>query len=307
MEKMKIQFRRVFLLLAILTPQFVAAQKSVPFSQYMANGLMINPAYAGTGEALSLTASNRKQWAGMEGGASTQTFNGHALLREQGIGFGVSIVNDKIGIHKDFQGALSASYQVMLSNTTTLSFGMQGVYGNYRADYASIAGNAMPDPKVGAASIATNHFNIGAGAYLRSSSFEAGISVPQIWKYDVQVSDTSAFTMQNGNYLLFSRYKLPLSHHVILEPSLLFRYCPGVPMVADLNTSVTFYEIATIGASYRTSGSFAAMTRFNLTQQLMIGYAYDLPLANTRAVAGPSHELLLSYLFKFSRHNVVSP
>jgi type IX secretion system PorP/SprF family membrane protein len=59
------------------------AQQQVMFTQYMFNGLAINPAYAGSHETISMTALARKQWVGLEGAPSTQTFSIHSPLRKE--------------------------------------------------------------------------------------------------------------------------------------------------------------------------------------------------------------------------------
>src|SRR5688572_12749490 len=76
------------------------AQQRVQYSQYMFNGLVINPAYAGAEGPLSLTFIQRSQWAGVEGAPATESFSAHSLFKEKKMGLGLAIVNDRIGIHK---------------------------------------------------------------------------------------------------------------------------------------------------------------------------------------------------------------
>ena len=52
------------------TPQ-LKAQQDPMLSQYMFNGLYINPAYAGSHKYWSSTLSYRNQWVGLEGAPST--------------------------------------------------------------------------------------------------------------------------------------------------------------------------------------------------------------------------------------------
>src|SRR5687768_7415267 len=76
------------------------AQQRVQFTQYMFNGLVINPAYAGADEALSMTFIQRSQWAGVDNAPETQTLSAHTLFGKRRIGLGLTLINDKIGVHK---------------------------------------------------------------------------------------------------------------------------------------------------------------------------------------------------------------
>ena len=64
-------------------PFMVNAQlNNVPLSSlYMFNGLMINPAYAGSHEVLSSVFTHRKQWVGFNGTPTSQTFAIHTPLQ----------------------------------------------------------------------------------------------------------------------------------------------------------------------------------------------------------------------------------
>jgi energy-converting hydrogenase Eha subunit B len=67
---------RIYLIVIIvLLSGFTAsAQQAATYSQYMFNTLAINPAYAGSQEALSVTALGRFQNVGLSGAPNTQTF-----------------------------------------------------------------------------------------------------------------------------------------------------------------------------------------------------------------------------------------
>src|ERR1039458_10269157 len=73
------------------------AQQDAMYTHYMYNTLAINPAYAGSRDALTVTALDRYQWVGFSGAPMTQTLTMHAPIQDQHIGLGLSILNDKIG------------------------------------------------------------------------------------------------------------------------------------------------------------------------------------------------------------------
>ena len=90
--------KKVYLIILML---FVAApgfsQQLPQFTQYMYNTVSINPAYAGSRDGFSITALNRNQWVGVDGAPVTQTLSINSPLRNDKIGLGLSVINDKIG------------------------------------------------------------------------------------------------------------------------------------------------------------------------------------------------------------------
>ena len=73
------------LLLSVLP---VAAQQQATYAQYMFNGLAINPAYAGSHEALSASFLARFQNVGLPGAPTTQTVAIHTPLASQRVARG---------------------------------------------------------------------------------------------------------------------------------------------------------------------------------------------------------------------------
>ena len=60
--------------------QAVHAQQDPQYSQYMFNQMVLNPAYAGSKEALSSSLILRNQWVGLDGAPKTITFSSHAPI-----------------------------------------------------------------------------------------------------------------------------------------------------------------------------------------------------------------------------------
>src|SRR5687767_1328866 len=94
-KKMKNKF--FYIILVLLLSQKAEAQQDAIYSQYMFNPFMINPAYAGSRDALSGVLLFRQQWAGIEGAPSTQTFSTHSGIGKTKLAAGLNLVNDAIG------------------------------------------------------------------------------------------------------------------------------------------------------------------------------------------------------------------
>ena len=66
--------RTVFTLLIAMLGLGAFAQQDALFSQYMFNKLIINPAYAGSRDGLSMTMVGRRQWVGIDDGPKRYRF-----------------------------------------------------------------------------------------------------------------------------------------------------------------------------------------------------------------------------------------
>lgn len=288
------------------TARNVSAQQKAQFTQYMFNGLILNPAYAGTEEALSLTFLNRNQWVSIEGAPVTQTFSGHTLFTNKHLGLGLSFINDKIGVHKNQNLWTSLSYHLKVSQNAFLSMGLQGGLNIRKADYTTISGGTM-DPGLINSNFSHTYFNLGMGIYYRSPKLHIGISAPEIIPEKFSVSDTVTITWQMAQYFLFVKYRISLNDNLDLEPSLLIKYQMDVPISYDLNACFVIKKALTLGLSYRKKESIDFLLKAQLTPQLQFGYTYDYVTGEVSNRSSGSHELMVNYLFKYTQNKIASP
>ena len=153
------------------------AQQQVMFTQYMFNGLVLNPAYAGSHETVSATALYRQQWTGLDGAPSTQTFSVHSPVKNERVGLGLFIIRDKIAITEQLGSYLAYSYRIPLGNGK-LSFGIQGGVNTYQVDYTQIN---VDRNAFNRGDLRELHPNAGAGIYYYTDRFYLGGSSPQLF------------------------------------------------------------------------------------------------------------------------------
>ena len=73
------------------------AQQDPIFSQYMFNPFVVNPAYAGSRDAVSTVLLYRTQWVGMNGAPTTGSLSMHAPVKATKMAWGVNVMSDQIG------------------------------------------------------------------------------------------------------------------------------------------------------------------------------------------------------------------
>jgi type IX secretion system PorP/SprF family membrane protein len=281
------------------------AQQLPQFTQFMYNNLVINPAYAGADEALSLTLLHRSQWTGVDKAPSTQSFSAHSLIRKKQIGLGLTVIRDEIGVHKNTNILTNYAYHLNVAERTFLSFGLQVGLTNLKSDYASLA-SAPLDPKL-ANSINETMLDFGAGLYLRSPRFSLGLSSPGLLSRTVTVNDSVAVNFKKANFMGVARYRFTLSDNIDMEPGLMIKYFTTLPFSYDVNLNFIYRSVLTTGLSYRKDESIDLILRLQITPQLQFGYAYDYPINNAARLSSASHELMLNYIFRDFKKRAASP
>ena len=120
----------VFILFLCVTFSF--AQQESSFSHYMFNHQAINPGYAGSRGLSNFTSVLRSQWRGIEGAPITQTLSFNAPITSKNLGFGLSILNDKIGPTSNTSVDIDFAYHLRLNRTNhRLSIGIKAGVINY--------------------------------------------------------------------------------------------------------------------------------------------------------------------------------
>jgi type IX secretion system PorP/SprF family membrane protein len=281
------------------------AQQQIHFTQYMFNGLVINPAYAGADEALSLTFVQRSQWAGVENAPETQTLSAHTLFGHKRIGLGLNIVNDKIGVHHNINVVTNYAYHLPVGNRSVLSMGLKAGFHNRRSGYSALSSPMVNDPKLVDAS--RTFFDFGMGVYFRSPRVQLGLSMPELIPARMDLNDTLSVKLSRSAAMLLAKYLYTVNDFIDVEPSVLVKHLSGLPVSYDINANMIYRKVLTLGVSYRSKESIDLILKSQITRQLQIGYSYDHPIGPISRMANGSHELMVQYVFRYLEQKVSSP
>ncbi len=305
--------RRTIPLLALLlgpwsiTPA-VHAQQDPLYSQYMFNTLAFNPGYAGSADVFTVMALSRHQWVGFDGAPATQTFLAHTPLRNESIALGLSAINDRIGPARQTSAYADFAYRIRTGVDTRLAFGLKGGINMYQADLASLTRVVENDP-VNVNIQSRMLPNFGFGLFWHAPRSYVGISAPKLLENDL--SDVNggvvAPAKEARHYFLMAGYVMDLTKEIKFKPSILFRTVAGAPFSLDMNANFLLRERIWFGAMYRLGNSFGVMGQYRINDQLSAGYAFDLTTTAIGAYNAGTHEVMLSYDFRFLRGRTISP
>ncbi len=303
-------FCNLFLISSICLLSTIAySQQDAQYTQYMYNTISVNPAYAGSRGVMSITGLHRSQWVGLEGAPRSQTLGFHTPLgQSQKVGLGVSLVNDEIGPTQETYIDIDFSYTINTSEKGKLAFGLKAGGHLLDVNFDALSKFDISDPRF--SNNIDNKFspNVGLGAYYYTQKFYFGFSIPNLLEtdhFDENNLDTSkgasVIAEERVNYYFITGYTFDISEKLKFKPALLTKMVFGAPLQADLSANFLLYDRLTLGAAYRWSAAFSGMVGFQVSDQLLIGFAYDretTELGNTLYNDG-SYEVVIRFeLFK---------
>lgn len=290
----------------------VSAQQRPGISQYMFNGLIINPAYAGIQNNFSFTAMYRDQWVNLDGAPKTKFFTAHTGFKRKNVGAGIQIYNDQIGVHDDIGIYGSYAYKIHMFGGATLSMGVQGGMNNRLSDWTRPGIKDANDPYM--SGITVNFApNFGAGLLYNTNVFYVGFSVPYILKNHVihESSEMTNLSKETRYYYLTAGHIFDLTHRVQIKPSTLLRIQENMPMGLDLNTNFIFDDIVSLGLSYRTGenikGDIIMLFELLFHDSFRFGYAYDLSTSKLGAQTNGTHEFMINYRLTVKKFHKTVP
>ena len=301
--------KKVLILITVILGNIsLFAQQDAMYTQYMFNQLLINPGYTGSHDAWDFTMLYRKQWVGIEGAPTTQTFSTHTPLPNEKLALGLSLVNDKIGIHNDLGVFTNFAYRILFDNST-LSFGMQAGVVTHRSNFGDLSTSSTNNTISSIGNVQYMAPSVGAGIYYYSDRYYLGFSIPRI--ADKMLAEQVAgdkIISSERHYFLSGGYVFDVKENIKLKPNMLLKYVDGAPVSADINLNVLLNEVLWAGLSYRSFDSFDLLVEVLLTDQLRLGYAYDFyTTTDIRKASSGSHEVMLNYVMKFNKSKVISP
>jgi type IX secretion system PorP/SprF family membrane protein len=304
--------KRIIGVLTMLISLTGFAQQDAQYTQYMYNTIVVNPAYAGSRQAMSIFALHRTQWVGIDGAPVTNSFSINTPINESKLGLGLSFVNDQIGPSDENNIALDFSYTIPASERYKMSFGLKASANLLNIDFGKL--KYQPgDPIIQEDNI-DNKFspNIGVGFYLHSDNSYIGLSAPNLIEtehFDKSATSSSAsqIATEKINYYLIAGYVFDLSPSVKFKPSLQSKYVQGAPLQVDVSTNFMLNDKFVAGLSYRWSAAVSATVGFQISDSFFVGYAYDFDTTDLGKYNSGSHEIFLRYELFNKFDKIISP
>lgn len=303
----------ISIMILTLTGTISIAQQAPMYTHYMYNTLSVNPAYAGSREALTVTGLHRSQWVDFKGAPITQTLTMHAPIVNEHIGIGLSVMNDKIGPTNNTSLFASFAYIIKLNKRSRLALGLSAGASIFQARLSTLDVGDQVDPAFQTDTRNRVTPNFGFGAYYYRERFYVGLSVPNLlqnpYSADLLANGNTLLGREKQHYFLIAGTMLRLSPNLDFKPTTLIKVTENAPVQADLTASFVIVKRLLLGAMFRTGDAVGALIGYDITPQLHAGYSYDWSYGlRTFKYNNGSHEVMLRYDFIYpSKKQIHSP
>lgn len=309
------------LLFCVLTLSFITAtaQQDAQFSQYIFNGLYINPAYAGYKQDFYINSFYRSQWTGLDGAPQTISIAADGAVNDGKVGVGLLIQRDQIGAQSNTAVYGNYSYRIQIGQdeNSKLAFGL-----GFGFIQSGLDGNKLNPVQSGDNYIPTGYHSLISpdarlGALYTNDDFFVGASVDNLlprYTHNPQNADALGVPIPEPHEYFTAGALFDLSDDVKFKPSILIKDTKSAPTSMDINAFMLLSEKIWLGATYRTAVSLynkpnlqpdlqktsaiVAMAEFFVSDNLRIGYAFDYSLNKLGTYGYGSHELSIGFTIK---------
>jgi type IX secretion system PorP/SprF family membrane protein len=300
--------KKVFILSIMMNVLNVAAQQDPQFNMYQFNQMIINPAYAGARDGISVVANVRNQWTGIDGAPRTNCLSIHGPILKKHLGIGLTVINDQMGPRNWTAVYGNLAYIARITNTWKLSFGLNAGYSRYQFDFTKLTMKNNENLTFFSQTQTIGQLDLNSGIFLRNNSFFAGLSATHINNQPLYITSDSTgrtFGYLANTHMFFTMGKsFSFSENLIFAPTVMVR--AGGRGTADLNLNFFLFKKVWLGVFYRGRFGPGFLMQYYITDKLRAGYSYDTGILDARRL-GATHELMLGFDISGNKSKVISP
>ncbi|WP_291966270.1 type IX secretion system membrane protein PorP/SprF [Maribacter sp.] len=270
------------------------AQKEPQYTQYMYNIGSFNPAYVGTVENPEFSGLYRAQWIDIPGAPRTFRFGANLPFKNEKVGLGINIVNDELGPATQTYADISYSYQIMVTDETKLSFGIDAGGSFLNVDFSK-GTFENPGENLNDEMLTKFYPTVGAGAFLYSEDWYLGASVPNFLTEGIYNDEIASIVEDKIQFNFIGGYVFELSDNLKFKPAFLVNTISGSPVNVNLSSNFLISDVVTAGVSYRLDNAFSGLAGFQISNTLFAGYSYDYNTNLLGDFNNGSHEIILKF------------
>lgn len=288
--------RYLFIALFLVATDFAMAQKDPEIAHYWMTETSFNPAAAGKGSLLNVSALYNMTYAGFDNSPKTIYASGDMPIRlmKSSHGVGARFVSDNIGIFSHTNLSLQYAYQRKMFGGT-MAFGINiGMYSEkIKADDIDLENSddyAFPSTDANGTAL-----DMGVGVYYTRKDFYAGLSVAHLNSPSVEIGERQSFNVKSAYYFT-AGYNIRLKNPFLsIQPTMLAR-ATGNTYRVDLTGRLTYQrdkKMLYVGGGFNPINSATIMIGGNF-HGVCLGYSYEIYTSKI-SLGNGSHEFIVSY------------
>lgn len=275
------------------------------FTQFYANPLYLNPAFAGTAHCPRVSLNYRNQWPGISGSFITTSASYDQHVDALSGGVGLLVWDDRAG-----EGTLKTtnvsgmySYQIPVTRRFSIKAGLQATWAQKRVDWSKLTFGDMIDSRRGfiyntnelQRDEPASYVDFSAGVLGFSEKYFVGFAAHHLTEPDESV--IQGISPLPRKYTFHAGAVLPLDSKgevATLSPNILAQLQQNF---LQINFGMYYSKGPIIGGLwYRNSDSFIALVGFQ-TGLLKFGYSYDITVSKLTNTTAGSHEFSVGLQF----------
>jgi type IX secretion system PorP/SprF family membrane protein len=297
--------KKLLIIAIIGLSSFAAKAQDPTFTQFYANPLYLNPAFAGSHGCPRFALNYRNEWPSLSGNYVTYSASYDQYFKNISGGFGVLATHDQQGqgtINTSMLG-LIYSYHLTLGRKWKMMFGARAAWYQKFLDWDKLTFGDMIDPRRGFIYAtgdvprggSRGFFDASAGTVIFNKHFFAGFAAHHLnTPNESMIIGNSPlpmrFTGHMGAEIQLGRQS-KYSNGTSIMPNVIYQYQNGFQELS-VGTYVK-YGAFNVGFWYRNKDAFIMTIGVN-TGKFKLGYSYDVTVSKlNNGVSGGSHEISL--------------
>lgn len=299
-----------------------AAQQVPMYSQYIMNGFLVNPSFAGRDGYTSINLTVREQWVGMDQAPSTYAASFQTRILKNSyiskstevkkklvrptrggqVGLGGYLFSDNNGIMRRTGIQAAYAYHIPLGENddmaNNLAFGLSLSAYQLALNFGDLLYD-HDDPYLNNydRSVFIPDFNFGAS--YTTKRYYVGFSMTNLLRGSVMFfNEGDNKRTELGHYFLTGGVKFPISSKWLIEPSAFIKSSDMLfkAVQLDLTSRIYYKNDYWAGLSWRTNDAMIMMFGIKY-DRFYFAYAFDFTLTDIRKQSVGSHELTLAVKF----------
>jgi len=324
MNTIYMKYIRCFLLVTFLVSfsNDIYSQQVPMYSQYIMNGYLVNPSFAGRDGYSTVTLTAREQWMGLAQNPATYAASFQTRILKNSyiskstavkkklvkpskgsrVGAGGYIFNDNNGIMRRTGLQAIYAYHITLGKTegyqSNLSFGLAMTAYQFSVNTENLIYD-LDDPLLNSydRSVFIPDFNFGTS--YTTQRYYVGFAMTNLLRGSLLFGDVeNSRRTEMGHFYLTGGIKFPVSANWTIEPS---AYVKSSDMVfksiqMDLTTRVYYKNDYWTGLSWRTNDALILLLGLKY-DRFYFAYAFDFTLTDIRRQSNGTHEMTVAVKF----------
>ena len=314
-ENQRVNMIRSFLLMFVMVSfaASLSAQQDPQFTQWYMDHAISNIAASGNSDLTQVNGFYRNQWVGLDHAPVTSLLTANGKLGFMPGAFGVQFYQDELGFEGNTMAKVGYAYSLApFAGGATLSVGTSVSYFSktFKPTWIAIddwtQDNAIPsDGETGSA------IDVDLGVYIsKPKSFYAGLSMTHIAESELKDGGTLMSITPARHFYAMGGYNYAINGDLLILRTNLLAKSDINATAIDFNVNVIYDDMIWGGVSYRPGDAVAPVVGFQYRminkdatsykeQLFRVGYSFDATTSELQTYSSGSHEVFLSYSFKF--------